>query len=108
MKRRQSISCSNLQNNDFRYDLVPKQSGYYDGYDPSCDAAVSHEFAVAAFRFGHTLIRNIFPRMDSNYNNETFGAGIELKQNFNNATAMYSRDVGHMESILMGLLGAPA
>lgn len=69
---------------------------------------MSQEFAVAAFRFGHTLIRNVFPRMDSNYNNETFGSGIDLKINFNNVSAMYTPDTGHMESILMGLLGSPA
>ena len=46
--------------------------------------------------------------MDANYENKTYGEGFKLKDNFNNATAMYAPNTGHMESIIMGLLGAPA
>jgi hypothetical protein len=46
--------------------------------------------------------------MDSNYSNQTYGEGIELKTNFNNVSAMYRPEMGHMESILMGLLGSPS
>ncbi|CAD5224776.1 unnamed protein product [Bursaphelenchus xylophilus] len=96
------IGCETMA----RYDLQPKKSGYYEGYDPTCDAAVSQEFSSAAFRFGHTLIRNVFPRMDGNYS-ETLGPGFQLREHFNNASTMYDKKIGHMESILMGLLGAP-
>ncbi|KAK0399869.1 hypothetical protein QR680_003251 [Steinernema hermaphroditum] len=86
-----------------RYDLTPKKSGYYTGYDDRCDAAITQEISTAAFRFGHTLIRSVFPRMNSKFDKTT--TPVDLKSSFNNASVMYDVAAGHMESILMGLLG---
>lgn len=66
--------------------------------------SISQELATAAFRFGHTLIRNSFPRMSSEYGK--YAAPVELEKNFNNASSVYDEAGGHVESILMGLLGA--
>ena len=87
-----------------RYELTPKKTGYYEGYDENCDASISQEVSAAAFRFGHTLIRNHFPRLNSNY--KKTAAPIDLSISFNNASIMYDEAGGHLESVLMGLLGA--
>ncbi|EPB80751.1 hypothetical protein ANCCEY_00157 [Ancylostoma ceylanicum] len=45
---------------DFR--LKPLRSGFVTDYSPSVNAALSAEFAAAAFRFGHGQARKDFPR----------------------------------------------
>ena len=55
--------------------------GKYQGYNPAIDATISNVFAASAFRFGHTMINSVLPRLDENF--ETIAEGnLPLSQAF--------------------------
>jgi hypothetical protein len=45
--------------------LVPQ--GYYKEYNPSCNPSIVTEFAAAAFRIGHSLLRPHIPRLSASH-----------------------------------------
>jgi len=87
--------------------LKPRTSGYFNGYDNKVDPSLANEFGVAAFRFGHTLIRNSLDRY--NLNHQNINSVVELSSIIFDVTEATntSGGLGGLEKIFMGLLEQP-
>ncbi len=48
------------------YELGLETDGFYDGYDEKCNPTIMNEFAAAAFRFGHSLLKPAFAQVNQN------------------------------------------
>ena len=73
----------------------------YVAYDPSMNAAIRHGFGTVAFRFGHTLVRNKFERLNSNYFSVSEGPLYVRASFFNNLPIVENG----IEPIMYGLFG---
>ncbi len=84
------------------YGLWPLNTGFSRDYRNDFDPRITNEFAVAAFRVGHTLIPSIFRRLAS-------GGGARgqslLRNLFSNIDSLRARDGA--DSLLRGLVGTP-
>ena len=52
-----------------KFGLWPMTRGYSSNYLDTFEPSVTNEFATAAFRFGHSLLKPTFKRMDDRYSN---------------------------------------
>lgn len=88
-------------------DIVPQNSGYFTGYDSSISPALANEFGVAAFRFGHTLIRNQLDRF--NLFHQNVNSPVNLSSIIFDVTEATNTafGVGGVEAIFIGLLDQP-
>ena len=76
----------------------------YKGYNPGVRAEVRQAFATAAFRFGHTLVRNNFERVNSDYTRSRDGP-LSVRASFNNNRPINRRGI---EPIMQGLFANDA
>ncbi|KAK6013745.1 heme peroxidase, partial [Ostertagia ostertagi] len=91
--------------NDFG--LKPLQSGFSTaGYSTSVNAALSAEFAAAAFRFGHGTARKDFPRVTNS--NKTAGATVDMGSNIFYVDSHYAANQGGQASFIEGMMHHPA
>lgn len=74
--------------------------GYYTGYNPSIDPRVSNAVAVAAYRFGHSLVQGTFKRYSAEHRPLP---SPSLGQEFFNNSAFFFRP-GEVDRITLGLL----
>ena len=85
------------------YGLLPLNQGYFNRYNYKLFPNIANEFATAAFRFGHTLVRASALKADQNYRpfaNSSFPEII-----FKPATAFQR---GGLDSYLRGCLVEPS
>ena len=73
----------------------------YRGYNTSVDATIPNAFLTAAYRFGHSLIRNQFERLDRDYNPLDIGPLTLVEAFFNPVNYFHSDGT---DPIIRGLI----
>ena len=85
------------------YGLKLLPQGYYKEYSPSCNPSILNEFATAAYRIGHSMLRPHLPRMDRNYQN--MDPPILLRDGFFNVDMLYQPEM--LDEMVRGLVSTP-
>jgi len=75
-------------------------------YDPKFDPRISNEYSAAAGRFGHSMIRTEYSRVNSEYKSAG-STSFLLRNSYFRANQLYDDKAGGLESIVRGLLKDP-
>lgn len=85
------------------YGLKLLPQGYYKDYNPTCNPAIVTEFAAAAFRIGHSLLRPHIPRLSPNH--QPIDPPILLRDGFFKTDMLLQS--GIIDEIARGLVATP-
>ncbi|XP_037820579.1 uncharacterized protein LOC119609748 [Lucilia sericata] len=85
------------------YGLKLLPQGYYKDYNPSCSPIIFNEFATAAFRIGHSLLRPHIPRLSPQH--QPVDPPILLRDGFFRMDALLQP--GIIDEIMRGLVATP-
>lgn len=83
------------------YELKPGFGSYFNGYNARIDPRTANEWAAAAQRFGHSMVRSRYLRADSNF---TDTSSLYLRSMYFRPHAIYDEQEGGLESIVRGLI----
>lgn len=82
-----------------KYDLALQKEGYYEKYNKNCDPTMLNEVASAVFRFGHSLLRPSFLRLNRNY--QAAEQPLTLRSSFFNSDMLFGPNA--IDNLLRGL-----
>ncbi|KAJ8915168.1 hypothetical protein NQ315_000420 [Exocentrus adspersus] len=85
------------------YGLKLLPQGYYKEYNPTCNPSIFNEFACAAFRIGHSLLRPHIPRLSPDY--QIIDPPILLRDGFFKTDIMMRENM--VDEIARGLVSTP-
>lgn len=74
-------------------------------YAPTVDPRISNEYAASAGRFGHSMVRTDYSRLDGDYKSTV--KSFALRNSYFRANDLYDRQDGGLESIVRGMLVDP-
>jgi len=79
---------------------------FFTKYNASVDPRVANEYAAAAGRFGHSMVRSEYSRVNSNFTSAG-SQSFMLRNSYFRANGLYDECQGGLESIVRGMLKDP-
>ena len=102
--RRPSINIPSVFQRKREHILLETSGNHFNGYDPEVNPEIINAFATAAFRMGHSMIRDEYGQFDGKFRQQGF---ISMKTFFD-PSPLYSLSKNGISRILLGLVAQAA